>query len=124
MSRVIHFEITANDPEKVIQFYREVLDWKIQKWGGPVDYWLVSTGDPASPGIDGGIFRPREHFVGTINSVQVDDIEAVMAKVKANGGQVVTEKDVIPGVGYQVYCKDVEGTLFGLHQEDRQAGLG
>jgi len=122
MSRVVHFEIAANDPEKVTAFYQNVFGWKIAKWGGPQDYRVVTTGDPASPGIDGGIFRPNEWFNGTVNTIQVEDLDAAVEKVKQNGGQVVVEKNVIPGVGYQVYCKDVEGTLFGIHQEDRSAG--
>jgi predicted enzyme related to lactoylglutathione lyase len=122
MSRVVHFEIAANDPEKVTAFYQNVFDWKIARWGGPQDYWVVTTGDQASPGIDGGIFRPNEWFNGTVNTIQVEDLDAAVEKVKQNGGQVVVEKTLIPGVGYQVYCKDVEGTLFGIHQEDRNAG--
>jgi predicted enzyme related to lactoylglutathione lyase len=122
MSRVVHFEIAANDPAKVTAFYQNVFGWKIASWGGPQDYWVVTTGDPASPGIDGGIFRPNEWFNGTVNTIQVQDLDAAVEKVKQNGGQVVVEKNLIPGVGYQVYCKDVEGTLFGIHQEDRNAG--
>jgi predicted enzyme related to lactoylglutathione lyase len=122
MPRVVHFEITANDPEKVVPFYQKVFGWKIDKWPGPQDYWLVSTGDPASPGIDGGIFRPREIFTGTVNTIEVENIDEFIEKVKQNQGQIVTEKTVIPGVGHQVYCKDVEGTLFGLHQRDPNAG--
>jgi uncharacterized protein len=118
MSRVVHFEIAANDPENLTAFYQNVFGWKITKWGGPQDYWVVSTGDPASPGIDGGIFRPNEWFNGTVNTIQVANLDEAVEKVKQNGGQVVVEKTVIPGVGYQVYCKDVEGTLFGIHQED------
>jgi uncharacterized protein len=38
MSRVVHFEIAADDPELVAGFYKELLGWKIQKWEGPVDY--------------------------------------------------------------------------------------
>jgi uncharacterized protein len=123
MSRVIHFEITANDPEKVIAFYQNIFGWKIVKWEGPQDYWLVSTGDPAQPGIDGGLFRPGELFTGTVNTIAVPSVDEFMEKVKQNGGQVVVEKQTIPGVGYQAYCKDVEGALFGIHQEDPKAGM-
>ncbi len=123
MPRVIHFEITANEPEKVVAFYQNVFGWKITRWQGPQDYWLVSTGDPAEPGIDGGIFRPGELFSATVNTVDVPNLDEFMEKVKQNGGQVVVGKQTIPGVGYQAYCKDVEGTIFGLHQEDPKAGL-
>jgi predicted enzyme related to lactoylglutathione lyase len=40
-----------------------------------------------------------------------------------SGGQVVVEKNAIPGVGYLAYCKDVEGTIFGVHQADPKAGM-
>jgi predicted enzyme related to lactoylglutathione lyase len=107
----------------VVAFYRNVLNWEIKRWAGPTEYYLVSTGDPQAPGIDGGIFKPHELFTGTVNTVDVANLEEVAELVRQNGGQVVTEKSVIPGVGYQVYCKDVEGTIFGLHQADPQAGL-
>ena len=31
-------------------------------------------------------------------------------------------KTTIPGVGYQAYCMDSEGTVFGVHQRDEAAG--
>jgi predicted enzyme related to lactoylglutathione lyase len=123
MPRVVHFEITANDPEKVVAFYQEVFGWKITKYPGPQDYWLVTTGEPGTPGIDGGIFRPNEIFTATVNTIDVEDLDAAAEKVRAAGGQTVTPRSTIPGVGYQIYCKDVEGTLFGLHQADPQAKL-
>ncbi len=29
MPRVVHFEIPADDPERAIEFYRQVFGWKI-----------------------------------------------------------------------------------------------
>src|SRR5439155_2181220 len=43
MSRVIHFEIPASDPERASAFYQKVFGWKIEKWPGPMEYWLVTT---------------------------------------------------------------------------------
>jgi uncharacterized protein len=57
MSGVVHFEFPADGPEQVTEFYKKTLDWKIQKWEGPVDYWLISTGEDSEPGINGGIAR-------------------------------------------------------------------
>lgn len=118
MARVVHFEISANQPEKVIDFYRDVFDWKIEQHPGGVDYWTVQTGDPEKPGIDGGIFRPNEWFSGTVNTIEVDDLEASLQRVKSCGGEQVVEKMPIPGVGTLAYCKDVEGTIFGLLQRN------
>ncbi|MGZ7136310.1 MAG: VOC family protein, partial [Methanobacterium sp.] len=38
MPRVVHFEIPADDPERAIEFYKNVFGWKIDKWEGPFDY--------------------------------------------------------------------------------------
>jgi len=124
MPRVVHFEISANDPEKLATFYQSVFGWEITKWAGPQDYWLIKTGEPGTPGIDGGFFRPTEQFTATVNTIQVDDLDETVEKVKAAGGQTVTSKSIVPGVGYLIYCRDVEGTLFGLHQADARAGMG
>ena len=43
MLRVIHFEIPVDDPERAVNFYKKVFEWKIDKWEGPEDYWLVNT---------------------------------------------------------------------------------
>jgi hypothetical protein len=34
---------------------------------------------------------------------------------------VVNALHAIPGVGWQAYCKDTEGNLFGIHQADTNA---
>lgn len=117
MSRVIHFEISADDPERAATFYRKVFGWSIQKWEGPAEYWLVTTGADDVPGINGGIFV-RKGPVGHVNTVDVPDIDAFLAAVPAAGGEVVMPKQVVPGVGWNAYCKDTEGSIFGVLQSD------
>jgi uncharacterized protein len=122
MNRFTHFELSTPDLEKTAAFYRAAFGWQIDKWEGPVDYWLVSTGDASSPGINGGLmFNPS--FSGTINTIEVDDIDAAIAAVLANGGEIILPKDSIPGVGFQAYFKDNTGILVGLHQADQSAGM-
>jgi uncharacterized protein len=73
MNRVTHFEIYTDDPKAVQPFYRDVFGWKFDKFkGGPIEYWLVTTGDDKDPGINGGITRPREgQSSGTLNTIAV-----------------------------------------------------
>ena len=124
MNRFIHFELATDDLEKTAAFYRDVFGWQIQKWEGPVDYWLVTSGDASTPGINGGLMQTGGEFRGTINTIGVADIDDAIAKVKAHGGEIVLEKDAVPGVGYQAYFKDNSGIVVGLHQEDPNAGMG
>ena len=123
MNRFTHFELVTDDFEKTAAFYREVFGWQVQKWEGPVDYWLVTSGDESTPGINGGLMRSGGPFSGTINTVEVDDVDAILAKVKARGGQIVFDKDAIPGVGYLAYFKDNAGVIVGVMQPDTKAGL-
>lgn len=122
MNRIIHFEIAANNPEKVIEFYKTVFGWNVRQWGTH-DYWLAFTGNKNEPGIDGGFFKPRGPMPGNgfVNTIQVENVDEAAEKVKANGGKIVLEKTSIPTVGYLIYCTDVEGTVFGIMHEDANA---
>jgi len=119
VSRVIHFEIPADDPERATKFYTKVFGWKINKWGGGMDYWLVNTGDSSAPGIDGAIMRRSGMASTVVNSIDVPSVDDFIKKVTKNGGKVITPKTPIPGVGYFAYCKDTEGNMFGIMQPDK-----
>ena len=120
MPRVVHFELGVADPARAAQFYRTVFGWKVEKWEG-FDYWLVTTGANDEPGINGAILVNKDAKPRTVNTVQVESIEDAAAKVLDAGGEVVTEKVTVPNFGYNLFCRDTEGNLFGLHQFDPQA---
>lgn len=125
MNRFTHFEICSSDLEKTAAFYRDIFGWDVKKWGGPIDYWLVTTGDLSTPGINGGLMQAGGPFAaGTVNTIEVDDIDVAITRVKAHGGEMVFDKDIIPGVGFQAYFKDNGGVIVGLHQADPKAGMG
>ncbi|HZI56006.1 MAG TPA: VOC family protein [Verrucomicrobiae bacterium] len=120
MPRVIHFEFAADNPERAAKFYREIFGWESSHWGGPADYWLIKTGADG-PGIDGGILQYQDKMPRTINSVDVDSVDAYAEKITRNGGKVAKPKMTIPGVGYQAYFLDTEGNVFGVFQPDPSA---
>lgn len=116
MNRFTHFELVTDDYEKTAAFYRNVFGWQVQKWDGPVEYWLVTSGDTSTPGINGGLMKAGGPFSGTVNTLEVEDIDAALARVKANGGQIVFDKDLVPGVGHLAYIKDNAGIIIGIMQ--------
>ena len=118
MLRVTHFELRADDPEKLVGFYKGVFGWTIQKWDGPMDYWLITTGPEDQSGINGGIARRSEGDSGVINSIDVPSVDEYVAKIEGVGGSVVAPKRAIPGVGYLAYCKDPDGNVFCIIEED------
>ncbi len=121
MPRVNHFEISANNPNSAIKFYEKVFNWKIVKWEGPVEYWLITTGEEDEPGIDGGLSRRTEHEPNTVNTVEVTNIDEYIKKIEDNGGKITSPKHPVPGVGWMAYFKDPEGNMFGIMELDESA---
>jgi uncharacterized protein len=121
MPRVVHFEINSDDPERAVKFYQKVFGWKIEKWNGPVDYWLVNTGPKDQPGINGGITKRMNPQASTYNTVDVPSVDEFTKRIVESGGKVVVPRMAVPGVGYMAYCADTEGNVFGIMQEDPEA---
>lgn len=119
MAKVQHFEINSNNPEKAAEFYTNVFQWTINKWEGPEDYWLIE-GPEGEPGINGGIMKDT-NMPKLINTIGVENIDMTIEKIVAAGGEIVSPKHAIPGIGYHAYCKDLDGILFGIHKEDPEA---
>jgi len=115
MKRVIHFEIPAENPERVVEFYKDVFGWSFQKWAGPQEYWLANTGTDG-PGINGGIMRKQHPGQGTCNTIDVANVDEAARQVQEKGGKLVVPKMEIPGVGFLVYCQDPDGNTFGMLQ--------
>lgn len=124
-NRPIHFEVQADDAERAKKFYESVLGWKIEKTAMPgvgMDYWSVTTGE--GPGIDGGMYQRKDNMGRRLESfdctIMVDDIDKVIAGIKANGGTIEAwegkEKWEMKGLGWFSRARDTEGNTFGLLQ--------
>ena len=132
-NKVIHFEIAVSDFERAKKFYSAIFDWKFVTWGeGGADYILiqtVDTDDKGMPketgGINGGMFkRPSKRAEGKgenafVCTVQVENIDETLKKVKTAGGKVTASKMEVPGVGIAARCLDLDGNIFGLLQPAR-----
>ena len=121
MSRVTHFEILADNPERAIKFYETVFGWTIKKWDGPIEYWLIMTGPEDQPGIDGGLAKRSDPELGVENTIEVADLESSLVDVEKNGGKLIRPTIAIPSVGWMAYIKDTEGNIFGLMESDPKA---
>lgn len=120
MPRPIHFEIPADDPERAAAFYRDLFGWQITKWEGPIDYWLVTTGE-GGPGIDGGLMKRPAPGYPVVNTIDVPSIDEYVKKVEAKGGKITMPKMAVTGIGWMAYCTDPEGNLFGIMEMDPTA---
>jgi len=121
MNRFSYFELATDNLEKTAAFYRDVFGWKVNKWDGPFEYWLVGNDDEGASGIYGGLMCADGGLAGTVNTIEVDDIDGAIARAQACGGEVVLAKHAITGIGYQAYIKDNAGIVLGLHHTDTNA---
>lgn len=121
MPRPVHFEIPAENPERAMQFYSSVFGWKFNKWDGPMDYWVISTGQPGEPGIDGGLMPRRDPNQPCVNTISIANVDESLQTIEKGGGLCVVPKMAVPGVGWLAYCKDTEGHIFGIMQMDANA---
>src|SRR6185369_15541825 len=113
MNPVVHFEMPAEDRQRMADFYKRAFGWEAKLLGPEMgNYVTVTTseldanGMPKQPGmINGGFFeRSKDNQYPSV-TIAVDDIKAASQKVIEAGGKVLGgsfkagEPDDIPGVG-------------------------
>ncbi|MBL8166736.1 MAG: VOC family protein [Acidobacteria bacterium] len=127
MARVAHFEIHADNPQRAIEFYGALFGWEFTQWGGQ-DYWLIKTGAPEEPGIDGGLMRrmgDRPQLGQAVNAyvctTMVTSLDETITAGIELGATIALPKMPVPGVGWLAYFHDPEGNIFGAMQSDPEA---
>lgn len=129
MNPVVHFELPAEDKERMKNFYTSVFGWHAQQMGPEMgNYVVVQTSETDEKGmiknpgmINGGLFEKSKDNRHPSVVISVEDIFAHMKKVRDAGGTILGgmkpgEPDSIPGVGLYVAFIDSEGNRMGMLQ--------
>jgi uncharacterized protein len=108
-----HIEFPADDVERAKSFYANVFGWSFRAMDEFEGYFLYTSG----PGdLGGGIGIRGENAPQAVrNYISVDDVDAAVARVEANGGTVVVAKTDI-GFGWYAAVTDTEGNEIGLYR--------
>jgi predicted enzyme related to lactoylglutathione lyase len=123
MDAVVHFEMPAENRQRMADFYAKAFGWQTQMLGPEMgDYVVVTTTDsdangPKKPGaINGGFYQKQTDRPYQYPSVviAVDNAQGAMRKVKDAGGTIIGEPMDIPGVGKYVSFMDTEGNRVSL----------
>jgi uncharacterized protein len=109
---IVHFEITAREPERLRTFYSQLFSWDIGD--GPLMNIAPGLGGP-EPGPAGHI-RHSER-TGVTLYVQVRDIRGSLAQAAALGGAVTLEPFDVPGGPTIAGITDPEGNPVTLVQQ-------
>jgi predicted enzyme related to lactoylglutathione lyase len=121
---IVHFEIPANDVEKMKKFYEGLFGWKITSVTMPTEYWLIQTvptddkGMLLRPGVNGGMLKKQTPDQRPINYITVENMDEYLAKVSNLGGKVLMPKQQVPTVGWIAIITDPEGNQVGLLQPE------
>ena len=113
---ICHFDISADDPERLKEFYEKLFGWKITKTEGPVDYWLIETG-----GVGGGIAKREKPEDSITNFVCVESVDEYSKKIEDLGGKVIMPKHTVPGYGFMTVFVDPQGNKLGIWEDDKEA---
>ncbi len=126
MPRVVHFEIHAENPERAISFYKGVLGWNFQKWDGPLDYWVITTGPQEQPGINGGLVRRRGPINGdaVIAYVCTVDVPNVLGQEPNNAQEFLTAQGFLVRVGAKVHSATIRQGLIAATNPAPGSPLG
>jgi predicted enzyme related to lactoylglutathione lyase len=127
---VVHFEIHASEPQKLIDFYSGLLGWQFQNYGGgDQPYWVIDTGEGSirgaagqpGLGINGGLVTrqgPRPEVGASVAGcnivVGVDDVDGLMRRGIELGATEALPATDWPGIGRGGYLLDPDNNVFGL----------
>ena len=127
---VVHFEMPADDPDKLADFYRQLFGWEITKMeAGGMEYWSIATsptdptsGMPNEPGmINGGLARRQMQGETPMNYVNVESVDEYVRKAKSLDATVALDKVAIAGMGFYARLIDPQGNPIGVWQTDSGA---
>jgi predicted enzyme related to lactoylglutathione lyase len=108
---VTWFEVTGNDGKKLQDFYADIFGWKIDA-SNPMSYGIV---DNEGQGISGGIAGSADAPQGQVTFyIGVDDPQAYLNKVEANGGKTIIPVTTVPGMVVFAQFADPEGNIVGI----------
>ncbi len=110
-------ELMTDDPAKAAAFYGEVCGWttQVMPMEGGGEYTIAMVGDTMAAGIMDKTKTQMPNMPTHWGAyIQVDDVDAAVAKVAAAGGQVCAPCFDVPDVGRIAVIQDPTGGVIGI----------
>ncbi|KAF5063992.1 hypothetical protein DSECCO2_288790 [anaerobic digester metagenome] len=119
MPTIVHFDLPADDIARAQSFYASLFGWTFERYAGPIEYYAIgTTNDDGTPGIGGGMGPRGAPDQQMMNYIGVPSVSDYLGRVEGLGGTVLMPRTTIPSIGYLAICRDTEGNVFGLFEED------
>jgi predicted enzyme related to lactoylglutathione lyase len=116
MSKVVHFEIPADDTTRARAFWSGLFGIEWQTYDGPMEYHMFGNDDQTG----GGLMPRSEGQSGLIAYFGVEDIDTARQRAQELGGSA-EDKMPVPGMGWFAQATDTEGNTFAFWQPDDNA---
>jgi uncharacterized protein len=111
--KICYLEIPATDIEKSCAFYQAVFGWNVRRRGDGKLAFDDGVGEVSGTWVTG---RPASPTPGLLTYIMVDDAEATIQKIVAQGGEIVQP---IGGDAPEITARfrDPGGNVLGIFQE-------
>ena len=111
--KICYIEIPATHIERSADFYTKVFGWTTRKRGDGHLAFDDTTGQVSGTWVTG---RPPSPNPGLLIYIMVDDVNATIAVILANGGEIVQPFGAdAPEITARI--RDPGGNVFGLYQQ-------
>lgn len=112
--------IRAGDPEALSAWYRDKLGLDLDQYG----LWNPAAGPTVFAAFESGTDYFGSPTQQTMLNFRVDDLDAMLAQLRAAGATVADETQDMDGVGRFGWVTDPEGNRIELWQPEADAGDG
>ena len=110
---VVQWQIVAQQPEKVAQFYSDLFGWRIRK-DNSLGYRALEPG--GNRGIPGGVWPRGEEGHNLVQLfVEVDDIDAYLQKAESLGAKTLIPRQSLPDGDSMALLIDPAGLSVALY---------
>lgn len=114
-----HFEIPVTDLDRAVRFYEAVFQLRLERRtvdGYEMAFFPRADGQPGASGAlaKGDVYVPSRH--GAILYLDVEDIDAALARAAALGAKQLYPKTDIGDAGHVAEIEDSEGNRIALSQ--------
>ena len=112
---VAHIEFASNNLAASRRFYERIFGWHFEEASGMEKYLMFATPNGQGGGFDAGPRSSGPSATGPILHIEVDDIDATLARVSEMGGKTLVPRTKISDEhGHFALFLDNVGNRLGL----------
>lgn len=123
--RFIWNELATTSIEQAKSFYAATLGWTFEPYALPDgEYWLAKSEGQVVGGIGGmdTASLPGATTSHWFSFIEVEDVDACLARALATGGGVISPATDVPTVGRVAVMRDPTGAAIGVLNVIRETG--